>query len=162
MVGLESIKIGDNLYDIRHGNIMTVTVRSMNVYRNSNVIAYEFNVCREGSDSISDSYTDINFKNHEVFRSYDEALQYAVMIPEDENTVKFNITCTMKKRWVNQFCSFLKQMERNGNIGHSEILSFMSDGDGDFRPTFDIRCEFEKEENTRVTDKSERRLYDAG
>ena len=80
----------------------------------------------------------------------------------DESTVTFNITCTMKKRWVNQFCSFLKELEKNGQIGHTEVISFMSDGDGDFRPKFDIQCEYEKEEpRCKITDRITS-LYDAG
>lgn len=80
----------------------------------------------------------------------------------EDDTVEFNITCTMKSRWVNQFCSFLKQMENNGNIGHSEIVSFMSDGDGDFRPRFKIGCDFENEAPYRKNYETKSSLYDAG
>ena len=31
-------------------------------------------------------------------------------------------------------------MQQNGEIGHSEIIGFYSDGDGDFRPNF--KCDY--------------------
>lgn len=60
--------------------------------------------------------------------------------------VTFNITATMNERWVNEFCSMLKWMESCGNLGHSSIVGFYSDGDGDFRPKFNIDYNFEKTE----------------
>lgn len=56
----------------------------------------------------------------------------------------FNIKVTMKERWVDHFCSMLKRMERDGNRGHSEIIGFMADGDGDFHPHFEIDRLFEE------------------
>ena len=61
------------------------------------------------------------------------------------NEVKFTIKCKMDERWVNDFCSMLKHMEKCGNIGHSSVVAFFSDGDGDFRPKFEINREFEKQ-----------------
>lgn len=81
------------------------------------------------------------------------------------NEVTFNIKVTMKDRWVNDFCSMLKQMERCGNIGHSSIIGFYSDGDGDFRPKFEFDREFEKTEGYWSKDKELPNLeviYDAG
>lgn len=56
--------------------------------------------------------------------------------PSDE--VNFIVKATMKKRWVDNFCSMLMRMQDNGVMGHSEILRFYSDGDGDFRPKFEV------------------------
>ena len=56
----------------------------------------------------------------------------------------FTIECSMDERWVPYFCSMLKRMERNGKIGHSEVISFMSDGDGDFRPVFNFSMDSER------------------
>ena len=56
----------------------------------------------------------------------------------------FNITVTMNERWVDDFCSMLRWMEHCGNIGHSSITWFYADGDGDFRPKFEIDTDFEK------------------
>ena len=36
----------------------------------------------------------------------------------NENMETFTITCTMKKRWVNDFMSLLKYMESCGRLGH--------------------------------------------
>lgn len=58
--------------------------------------------------------------------------------------VTFNIQVTMEERWVNDFCSMLKWMESCGNLGHSSLVGFYADGDGDFRPKFKIDREFEK------------------
>lgn len=59
-------------------------------------------------------------------------------------TVEFNIKVTMNERWVNNFCSMLHWMENCGKLGHSSLVVFYSDGDGDFRPTFDIDREYKK------------------
>lgn len=51
---------------------------------------------------------------------------------------EFTIKVKMEERWIDAFCSFLSRMQYNGKIGHSEIIGFYSDGDGDFRPIFDF------------------------
>ena len=56
----------------------------------------------------------------------------------------FNIEVTMEERWVDDFCSMLKWMESCGNLGHSSIVAFYSDGDGDFHPKFNIDIKFDK------------------
>jgi hypothetical protein len=74
---------------------------------------------------------------------------------------KFTIECEIPERWVNQFCSFLKHLERNGNLGHSALVGFYADGDGDFRPKFNIKTEFEKTGGFK-TAKMPEVMYDAG
>ena len=54
------------------------------------------------------------------------------------NNVTFTITVTMSEDWADYFCSLLKRMEYDGKIGQSEAMGFYIDGDGDFRPTFEI------------------------
>lgn len=49
----------------------------------------------------------------------------------------FTITATMGERWVPHFLGMLKIMQANGSVGHSEVVSFFSDGDGDFHPKFE-------------------------
>ena len=56
--------------------------------------------------------------------------------------VTFNIQVTMEERWVDDFCSMLYKMYMNGAIGHSSLIGFYADGDGDFRPYFEIDREF--------------------
>lgn len=56
----------------------------------------------------------------------------------DKNEEIFYIRVRMRKEWTPVFLAFLKQMERYGNLGHSEIIGFMSDGDGEFRPKFEV------------------------
>ena len=58
--------------------------------------------------------------------------------------VEFDIHVKMERRWVNDFCSMLKEMERNSKIGHSGWIGLYADGDGDFRARFDIETEWEK------------------
>lgn len=60
--------------------------------------------------------------------------------------VKFSIEVEMEERWVDDFCSMLKLMEYNGNIGHSGTIAFYADGDGDFHPKFEISIPFNKKE----------------
>ena len=84
--------------------------------------------------------------------------------------VKFIVECEMEERWVDHFCSFLEQMEYFGNIGHSEIIGFYCDGDGDFHPKFDIdvfhetteptNMEFERTDGPRIPNKLD--YWDAG
>ena len=59
-------------------------------------------------------------------------------------TRKFVIECEIPERWVNDFCTTLATMEYFGNIGHSGVVGIYADGDGDFRPIFDIKTEFDK------------------
>lgn len=73
----------------------------------------------------------------------------------------FTIEVTMKERWVDNFCSMLKYMERCGNIGHSTVVGFYSDGDGDFRPQFKINTEFNKVDGLKKEYVPEV-LFDAG
>ena len=58
--------------------------------------------------------------------------------------VTFNIKVTMSERWIDDFCSMLNWMQSCGNIGHSYLVGFYADGDGDFRPKFEIDMEYEK------------------
>lgn len=60
--------------------------------------------------------------------------------------VKFTINVTMKDRWVDDFCSLLKWMEHCGAVGHSSFVGFFADGDGDFRPKFDISIPFQQKD----------------
>lgn len=78
--------------------------------------------------------------------------------------VTFTIKATMNKRWVNHFISFLKRMEANGVIGHSEKVAFYADGDGDFSPMFDIDEDVVWIEKRPALKKIEEELpvYDAG
>ena len=55
---------------------------------------------------------------------------------------KFTIECEMPERWVDNFCSFLERLEYNGKIGHSSCIGFYADGDGDFRPKFNILTDY--------------------
>lgn len=52
--------------------------------------------------------------------------------------MKFSIDVEMEDRWVPYFIGMLKKMESDGNIGHSELIGFYADGDGDFRPKFNF------------------------
>ena len=76
-------------------------------------------------------------------------------------TKRFTIDCEMPERWVNDFCSFLRQLECNGNIGHSSLIGFYADGDGDFRPKFSINVDY-TETDGRGTSWSPEVMFDAG
>ena len=54
----------------------------------------------------------------------------------------FNIEVTMNERLVDDFCSMLHWMQTCGHLGHSSVVGFYSDGDGDFRPEFNINTEY--------------------
>ena len=60
----------------------------------------------------------------------------------------------------------LKHMELCGNIGHSSVVAFYADGDGDFRPKFEFDKEYKKTNGYRSKDGKElpdiEVIYDAG
>ena len=58
--------------------------------------------------------------------------------------IKFTIEVTMRDRWINDFCSLLKYMEKCGKAGHSSFVGFYADGDGDFSPEFSFSVPFEE------------------
>lgn len=99
-------------------------------------------------------------EDNEIIYEYDKYKQQVVGEPyyQDKrsgaDTVKFNIEATMQYCWANHFCSLLREMERCGNIGHCSMLGFLADGDGTFRPRFNIDLDYEqkqpKSENTEV------------
>lgn len=78
--------------------------------------------------------------------------------------MKFTVECEMSDRWVNDFCSMLKTMEDYGYAGHSEWVALFADGDGDFRPKFNINTNFEKIKPRYSNGTFDRHitLYDAG
>lgn len=79
--------------------------------------------------------------------------------------VTFNIEATMEERWVNDFCSMLNWMQSCGKLGHSSIVGFYSDGDGDFRPEFNVDRKYDKTEGYWKKDKKLPELeviFDAG
>lgn len=79
--------------------------------------------------------------------------------------VTFNVECTMPKRWVPYFLGFLHKLQYNGNIGHSSIIGFMADGDGDFNPKFktDLSLKDYYIANPSISsDKTCEYVYDAG
>ena len=49
----------------------------------------------------------------------------------------FTIECTMEERWIPEFLAMLHTMEGWGHLGHSGLIGFFADGDGDFHPEFD-------------------------
>ena len=73
----------------------------------------------------------------------------------------FNIEVTMEERWVDDFCSFLKYLQRNGSLGHSSLVGFYADGDGDFRPRFRFDTEFNLTPGQKTT-KTPELMFDAG
>lgn len=74
--------------------------------------------------------------------------------------MKFTIECEMKDRWVNDFLSMLKYMEKCGKDGHSELIGFYSDGDGDFRPEFKFDVDFEKTKGIKQNELIDRHKND--
>ena len=80
--------------------------------------------------------------------------------------IELNIKAFIDERWVNDFCSMLKHMELCGNIGHSSVVAFYADGDGDFRPKFEFDKEYKKTNGYWSKDSKElpdiEVIYDAG
>lgn len=76
--------------------------------------------------------------------------------------VTFKIEATMSKRWVDDFCSMLRYMQSCGNAGHSCVVAFYTDGDGDFRPEFKFDCEYTRTDGVRNSKRIPEILFDAG
>lgn len=77
----------------------------------------------------------------------------------------FNIKVTMNERWVDDFCSMLHWMQSCGNLGHSSLVGFYADGDGDFRPKFEIDTEYQRKDGIWNKDnplRSPEVMFDAG
>lgn len=75
-------------------------------------------------------------------------------------TSEFTIKVKMQDRWIPQFLSMLEYMQRLGSIGSSREITFYSDGDGDFRPTF--KWDIESELAKPLNETNGKRYYDAG
>lgn len=75
--------------------------------------------------------------------------------------MKFKIECEMDERWTSHFLAMLKYMEYLGKVGSSRYVTFMADGDGDFRPKFKWDESLPSNAVAR-TDKDGDRFYDAG
>lgn len=77
--------------------------------------------------------------------------------------MKFSIEVEMSDRWAPYFVDFLKYLEKNGNIGHSSLVGFYADGDGDFRPRFKIHAKTKPVEYITPSERLEvEAIFDAG
>ena len=78
--------------------------------------------------------------------------------------VEVTIKAKMNERWVNDFLSMLKYMEHCGNMGHSAIVGFYADGDGDFRPKFRFDTDFERKDGIPESEilRKPELMWDAG
>ena len=80
--------------------------------------------------------------------------------------VEFTIKAKMDERWVDHFCTMLEHMQRCGRIGHSSVVAFYSDGDGDFRPEFEVSVDYNRIEGFRNTENRQlpriEVMFDAG
>jgi len=80
---------------------------------------------------------------------------------DDDGMVKFEISVEMPERWVPHFRGMLEYMQQLGNVGASREITFMSDGDGDFRPKFSFSKEIASAADP-IEDHDGNRYYDAG
>ena len=75
---------------------------------------------------------------------------------------KFKIKAEIDERWVDDFCTFLYELEHNGEIGHSSLIGFYADGDGDFQPKFKIKTNHNFTKPKNKIRKEAEKIYDAG
>ena len=85
----------------------------------------------------------------------------------DSDIITFDVTCTMNVRWAEQFLGMLHQMQRLGSMGSSRNVTIFADGDGDFRPKFQLNSDEIIQNELRIaepihTDKSGNTFFDAG
>ncbi len=75
---------------------------------------------------------------------------------------KFIIECEVPERWVNDFCAMLEEMQYFGAQGHSGVVGIYADGDGDFRPRFSIKTDYNSAFATKLDKFEPMNIYDAG
>ena len=63
----------------------------------------------------------------------------------NQYNVNLTLNVTITKRWVPTFLGFLNKICHNSDIGHSSVVAFYADGDGDFRFKVDLPTEKNKE-----------------
>ncbi len=76
--------------------------------------------------------------------------------------ITLTVTVTMRPRWMRVFLGMLEHMQYLGGIGASRNLTFMADGDGDFRPKFKWDSAADVEHVKRADHEPANRLFDAG
>ena len=78
--------------------------------------------------------------------------------------MRLQINATIPDRWVPHFIGFLERLQYLGNIGCSRNTAIYADGDGDFRPKFEISSvDGELPEAAEpVRDSDGYQLFDAG
>lgn len=76
--------------------------------------------------------------------------------------VEFVVKCKMNKSCANEFLSFLATLSDNGKIGHSELIGFYSDGDGDFRPKFETNIKYNRKKPIKSRELDSINFFDAG
>jgi hypothetical protein len=48
------------------------------------------------------------------------------------DTINLQMNITISKRWVPTFIGFINKLAHNSRNGHSSLIGFYADGDGDF------------------------------
>lgn len=49
-----------------------------------------------------------------------------------KDAIDLQLKIRISKRWVPAFIGFINKLQRNSDIGHSSVVAFYADGDGDF------------------------------
>lgn len=80
----------------------------------------------------------------------------------DFEDVTFTVTCTMRRRWAKQFLGMLKWFQMLGSIGASRDITIYADGDGDFRPKFEMPEGIEPENPVTFRNDEFEAYFDAG
>lgn len=68
-------------------------------------------------------------------KAVDELAYYRI---KDTDDVTVNLKITVRKRWLPHMLGMFYRMQQLGSIGSSRMIGFYADGDGDFRPRFEI------------------------
>ena len=49
-----------------------------------------------------------------------------------KDAIDLQLNIRISKRWVPTFIGFINKLQHNSDIGHSSVIAFYADGDGDF------------------------------
>ncbi len=80
---------------------------------------------------------------------------------DDNDLVKFSLNVEMPRRWIPHFRGMLEYMQELGACGMTREITFLADGDGDFRPKFEWPVGLPKRAEP-VEENNGHHWYDAG
>ena len=74
---------------------------------------------------------------------------------DSDEVIEIGLKFKISPRWYKQFIGFLRELENDSIVGHSGLVGFFADGDGDFR----FRWKFSDAEQLAKADDSVKEYF---